>query len=673
MRRLAVLAVLAAGLVCASPAQAYDEPGYWRVADRLQERIDGWWSSSRGLYKPGDLSSDTQVNANMLLAHSVAALRGHDGPARQDDRARSIAAQMVRTPPFVKTVDRQFGQLHAPGWAGAMTARVGMQHLVVDAEVAEALAAALRAQTALGLDPALVAQIRDRLYRVAAGAFWRYPAIRLNQINWYAAVYTAAAEATGDLSFLRRDLHAQVARFVRGIRRPASHTAGNLQAGMRFQYIPHGSPNQALNFDSPEYANMVISFMRHWGHARRLGMAGIPAADRRLLGRWGRRVIAGYWTHAGYLNWDTGFGFRRLHQNKKIGLAQLGLLALAQGGELSPGREWSAWAKHMLDESFALYERWLPEKGGVPAALLFDVRAWPTTATHAVLGASRVEANVARAVAAGLGGRPTDRPPPLYAFDPGNGRLAVTTPRYSTAIVPVSQGAFPYGGIDIARLFDARQEVAANIGGVPPASFGLTVRRRGGRIELATQRPRRRAPVGSPPLRLLRAPAGVGARSDDPPVRPFAGPFRTLEAAGVVRREGLTARTHYRFLRDSIIARWTLRAQGNGHRTVQVGFPSRRRPSDEPQVTAVMAATGERLAVSERSRLSLAAIRHFTIESRGGAYRVVPRHRPPGATARIVQPKRQASAPRPGPTLTIDLAAGRRIRALEFGARIVPR
>ncbi len=309
----------------------------------------------------------------------------------------------------------------------------------------------------------------------------------------------------------------------------------------------------------------------------------------------------------------------------------------------------------------------------MPAALLFDVGAWPTTESHAVLGASRIEANAARAIAAGLGGRPSDRPPPLYSFDPGNGRLAVTTPRYSTAIVPVSQGAFPYGGIDIARLFDGRQEVAANIGGVPPASFGLTVRRRGGRIELATQRPRRRVGAGGPPLRLVRAPKGVGAEPDAAPVRPFAAPFRTLEAAGVVRREGLTARTRYRFLRNSIIARWTLRATGRRHRTVQVGFPSRKRASELPQVTAVMAATGERLAVTDDSELALAAIRHFTIESRGGAYRVVPRDRPPGAIARIVQPKRQASAPRPGPTLTIDLATGRNVRAVEFGARIVPR
>ena len=69
-------------------------------------------------------------------------------------------------------------------------------------------------------------------------------------------------------------------------------------------------------------------------------------------------------------------------------------------------------------------------------------------------------ANAARAVDAGLGRKPGQVPPPLYAFDPDTGRLAVTTPTYNTAIVAVNQRAFPYGGLDLARLFDGTQEVA---------------------------------------------------------------------------------------------------------------------------------------------------------------------------------------------------------------------
>ena len=89
--------------------------------------------------------------------------------------------------------------------------------------------------------------------------------------------------------------------------------------------------------------------------------------------------------------------------------------------------------------------------------------------------ASRVLANAARAIDAGLGRARSTEPPALYSYDPDIGRLAVTTPSYNTAIVAVNQRAFPYGGLDLARLFDGNHDVAANIGGTPPASFGALV------------------------------------------------------------------------------------------------------------------------------------------------------------------------------------------------------
>jgi hypothetical protein len=684
-----VAAAAALALVPAAPAGAsWTEADYWRFADRLQERLDASWRSQRGLYRPGDMASDTMVNANLLLVHSVAALRGHQGPARQDDRARAIAARAVQSPPFVEVLDRQFGQLHAPGWAGSMSSTIGMQHLVVDAEVAEALAAAWRARTALALPPETVALIQDRLYRVAASAFWRYPAIRLNQLNWHAAIYAAAAEATGDLSFLHRDLRAQVARFVRGVRRPAPGTAGNLGPGMRFHYVPSAPRSQSRNVDSAEYANIVASFARFWDGARRLGMAPLAAADRQLLARWMQRVLAGYWTHAGYLNWDTGFGFGRLHQAKKIGLAQQGLLALAAGGELTPGGPWPAWAKDVLDSGFELYERWLPERERLPPATLFDLSANHTTESHSVLAAGRVQANAARAIAAGLGARPGAEPPPLYAFDPDVGRLAITTPRYSTAIVPVSQGAFPYGGIDIARLFDGRQEVAGSIGGVPPAAFGLVVRDESDELELATQRPGRRIPR-RPPLRLLSAPSGVGAALRSSPDRPFAGPFDTLTATGEERRGDLTARTTYRFARRWIQARWEVEARREPsnakrkdaakrrpkrkplpRRTIEVQFPSWRGDGEARVFAAIV--DGRRVPLAAGAAIPLTGITAFEVESDRARYRIVPLERPRGARARLVQPDRQSSAPRPGPTLAITLAERARVQEAEFAARLVP-
>jgi hypothetical protein len=46
----------------------------------------------------------------------------------------------------------------------------------------------------------------------------------------------------------------------------------------------------------------VASFTRCYSLARGRGMAALRAADRRLVRRWLRRVLTGYWTHAGYLN-----------------------------------------------------------------------------------------------------------------------------------------------------------------------------------------------------------------------------------------------------------------------------------------------------------------------------------------------------------------------------------
>ena len=85
---------------------------------------------------------------------------------------------------------------------------------------------------------------------------------------------------------------------------------------------------------------------------------------------WSERVLSGYWTHAGYLNWDTGLGFKRWHQGKKLGLSQSALLGIAMCPELAGA---APWAKHMLDRSFELFDRWTERHRGLPPANAFDV------------------------------------------------------------------------------------------------------------------------------------------------------------------------------------------------------------------------------------------------------------------------------------------------------------
>ena len=84
---------------------------------------------------------------------------------------------------------------------------------------------------------ATVTKIRNAIHRTARGSFWRYPTIRLNQVNWYALMYAADATVTGDTTLLKRDMSLQLQRFFAGVRGSAAR-AGNFGPGMRFHYLP---------------------------------------------------------------------------------------------------------------------------------------------------------------------------------------------------------------------------------------------------------------------------------------------------------------------------------------------------------------------------------------------------------------------------------------------------
>ena len=109
---------------------------------------------------------------------------------------------------------------------------------------------------------------------------------------------------------------------------------------------------------------------------------------------------------------------------------------------------------------------------------------------------------------------------------------------------------------DLARLYDGRQEVAAGIGGRPPAAFGLLVRDISGRRSFATQLPDRGR------LRLTQAPHGVHASASAWTGRAYAGPFQDLRAAGIARGGGWTGRTNHRFTAFFVQTTWSLQRTG---------------------------------------------------------------------------------------------------------------
>ena len=650
---------------------------YWRFADWLAPYFDSLWLPERNVYGSG-ASSVGRIyhNALLLTTHAVAALTGHSGPCRNDDRARALARRLCESPPWSERDASPEGdpQFHNPGWVESMGTRDSAMDKSIDPKVAEALVYAWRARDVLGLPRETVDLIADRISRCARGPFFRFPNVRLNQINWHCELYAHNATVTGDIGLLLNDYRAQVVRFCEGITRAALPGGSpNLGPGYRFHYLPHRPPTHRFNIDSAEYASETIHFILYYEQALAAGMAPIAPEHESLLRAWAEHIVCAYWTHGGYLNWDTGYGFKRWHAGRTWALAQQGLLAIAASPRFHPRPELGEWAKYMFDRGLALFERLSTTAGdgkGIAPSNLYDVNVAPLGPSIRELFAARMQANAARAVALGLGGMQAPEPPSLYSFDSDVGRLAITTRRYSTAVVPVSQRAFPYGGQELCRLYDGDQRVVANVGGRPWASFGVLVRQ--GDQEIATSQRPKAVPPARPPLRLLTSPRGRVDLAQPYPPRPYAGPFRTLVAQGRTSSDEVVVDTTHRFSEAWIETSWSIKRRRRGRYTVDVLFPSWGRAARVEAVLSggrrvVLAAGGRR-----RRSVRLDRVVYFYLAGEDSGYVVVPTGRRPRALAHILRPKAQSSAPRPGPTLAVQLAQGRRFRRLGFAVRIAP-
>src|SRR5207244_8183312 len=153
------------------------------------------------------------------MTHSIAALKDHHGRSRDAVRASQLALRLCQSPPFraprngrpTRHPDpRSESQSHAPGFVTNIGRSDSQQHITVDPKVARALYYAWRARDELELPDATVALIVERVRSVAFSPFFRYPNIRLNQINFAAELQASAASMTGDTTLLRRDYRQQL-------------------------------------------------------------------------------------------------------------------------------------------------------------------------------------------------------------------------------------------------------------------------------------------------------------------------------------------------------------------------------------------------------------------------------------------------------------------------------
>lgn len=680
LQRAAVAGVALYVLEPRMPRPGWSDAEYWSFADRMQPLLDPAWRAREGAYRiPG--GGETSHNANLLYTHAAAAFAGHTGPARNDERARALVDRLCASPPWRATgrggsggcpsaqpLARAAGdQTHACGW-GFRLDSTGNQHVVIDTAVVRALAQAYLAREQLGLSQRAVALIRDRIAKAANATFYAYPNLRLNQINWPIEIYARADAVLGTNHLLRHDCRLQLSRFADALTRPApGMRSANTGPGYRFHYFPQFSADYRVNVDCAEYATIVCGALLFYPDARHAGMSRLRPEQLQRLRAWVERVLCGYWTHGGYLNWDTGLGFQRWHQIKKPPLCLQSLLAIALSPRFQPSEAHGRWAKYFFDRALVMFDGLVAD--GLPPGTLFDVKATPAGEGDPQLAVSRMQAIAAQACMHGLSRVRAQVPPPLYAFDPDTGRLAVTTPAYNTAIVPVNAGAFPYGGVELARLYDGDQRVAANIGGRGAGAFGVVVRDRRTGHETRTQRGRLRPDLRHPPLRLVEAPRGAGPHPVAYPRRAYAGPFQRLEAVGSTRGPGVRIHTRHRFTASYVQTWWRLLPAGRReHHDVRVQFPS----TGADTTVTVALRDGRVVALGAGDSVRLADVAWAHLGGRECGYVVVPRSRALPGRATVVRPQSQSSAPHAGPALVFELLSDDRLRPLTASVRVAP-
>ncbi|MET0685128.1 MAG: hypothetical protein ABW060_07420 [Solirubrobacteraceae bacterium] len=651
------IAVVGALLLAAPAARAgepLDDAGYLAFADRIAAGLEVRWDEAAGGYVSRDKGATARTNANMLLVHAGAATLGHGGRARNDHRARLIATALTR-PPMLAITRPWLERNRSRCWR--KTLRGGERdHASLDSQIAEALEWAWRARAELALPRAVAEAARRVVTACAWHRQWRFPYALKNQINWNAQLYASVARMTGNGHLLRRDYRRHLVRFLRGVRRPLhGMPTTNLGDGFGFHYSPELAEERPTNFDTPEYSHIVATTLLYHREARAAGMKPLPAADVALLKRWTTRLLLGNWTHAGYLNWDTGHGMQRLHSGQYWAWSMQGLLTIAAATEFAARPQHPRWAKAIFDRGLRLYARWADEAGELVAPQLpFDM-----VSAHRDhdLYASRMAANAMRAIRLGLGSASSTDPPPFYSYDRELQRLAVSTPSYSTAIVPRTHDAFQYGGIELARLLGPRGAVAATTGGVPPAGFGVVVRDAADRVVLASQ-------PGRPRNASLRLEHG----------RTSTGSFKALTAIGTIRAGRVQVTTTHTFRSRTIEERWDVRCPGGGCAgyDVDVQLPTW---GEHASIEAFARDAAFPLAVPGAAPVPLEGVDRIELgASADSGYAVTDVRAGPGALLVPSRaPRPQRTVPHPGPGVAVRILQDGRLTHATLRATLTPR
>ena len=654
---MAVVAALALAAPAARASEPLDDAGYLAFADRVAAGLEIRWDEAAGAYVSRDKGATARTNANMLLVHAAAAAAAHTGAARHDDRARRIVERMT-APPMLAITRRWLPRNRSRCWRKRLDGGP-RDHASVDSQVAEALEWAWRARAELQLPPELAAAARPRRPRLRAR-----PAVALPARAEEPDQLERAARRRGRAHDGRR------AAAARGLpppprplpaRRPpaaARHAHDQPRRGLRVPLQP-GALRARARRTSTRRSTRTSSPRRCSTTARRSrpGCAPLPAADLERLTRWTTRLLLGNWTHAGYLNWDTGHGLHRLHSGQYWAWSMQGLLTIAAAhGVRRPARVPRVGQGAVRPRAAPL--RALGRRGGDARSRRSCRSTWsPRTATTTSTRAGWPPTRCGRSGSASASRRPSTRRPSTRTTASSSGspsRPRPTRPRSCRARTTRSSTAGSSSRGCSARAARWPRPPAACR---PPRSACSSATRptascsprqpgrpRGASLRLARGR------VGSGSFRELHGrradPGGAAARHLDVHV-PAADDRRDL--GGPLRRR-LPAPRRRRGLPD-------LGGDGGDHRVR--ARPRPRRSSAPGALPVPLEGVGRiELGASPESGYSITG-------ARGRA--------PTRCCARCAAPAPQRTVPHPGPALAVRLLQDGTLTGATLSVTLTPR
>jgi hypothetical protein len=607
----------------------------WGVADSVAQAIEPTWDAKKGVYHTGT-AIRARSNAEMLLADANAVMAGHKGATNRPKRIE----------PLVEFLTGPAWQEHAVTAHGGACPRGGAEcwhamgfvdpgaretmHRSRDAVVMRALAAAWQARNAAGLSKAT----QDRLYyvvsRTARSAFWMMPKRLENQVNWTADVLNAYTTVTGSDTLIKREYPAQLHWFLSHVHKKAyPGGTGNLSVGMGFHYTPTKPDSYLRNGeDTVEYANITFSALKYFDTARKDGARALSATDTTTLKKWTSHLLAGSWTAGGYPNWDTAHGVGRLHLNQYWLLSlrgvAMGLVGTANE-HLAPNQV--TVARGLVRQAVGLYQRRAKDVGSPilgPSSYGFYGSELIGDDFDGLTGTARMVEMMTEFARAGLADGATTTLPNGYSHDSQFGRLAITTDRYSSAVVGPWVG-LKTGGAEPSRIMDTKSRILTQAGGGYNGTLGLAVSMRG---KLLTDTEPGVIGQGvshiAVPARNKNKSGGLGK-----------GITGTASASG----SGILVRLAHRFTAKGVTTTYTVTNRHSGALDAVLRVPTYGNPNG---------------ASIYKHKPSVADLRNLKVTTAdGGAFKLAFRGIPKGATTKVVTVRGEQSNPTPGAELLI--------------------